>query len=44
MGVKAARNTDNIADTHERVKQLVANEGPGGFITSVLGKEPGLGL
>lgn len=40
--MNAARNTGDLAGTHQRVKRLVANEGPGGFVTSVLGRELGL--
>jgi hypothetical protein len=37
--MKAAANAGNAAQTLERVKQLVGNEGPGGFVWQVLGSE-----
>jgi hypothetical protein len=40
--MKAAANADNSAQTLERVKQLIGNEGPGGFVSQVLGRELGL--
>jgi hypothetical protein len=40
--MKAAGNGGNIAEAQDRVKRLVANEGPGGFVTRVLGRELGL--
>jgi hypothetical protein len=40
--MKAAANGGNGAQTLERVKQLVRNEGPGGFVSRVLGRELGV--
>ena len=40
--MKAAANAGNAAQTLERVKQLVGNEGPGGFVSQVLGRELGV--
>ena len=40
--MKAAANAGNGAQTLERVKQLVGNEGPGGFVSRVLGRELGV--
>jgi len=40
--MKAAEHAGTIAEARERVKQLVAQEGPGGVVTRVLGGELGL--
>jgi hypothetical protein len=40
--MKAAANVGNTEQTLERVKQLVGNEGPEGFVSQVLGRELGL--
>ena len=40
--MKAAANAGKAAETLERVKLLVANEGPGGFVAQVLGSELGI--
>jgi len=40
--MKAAERAGTIAEAWERVKQLVAQEGPGGVVTRVLGGELGL--
>jgi hypothetical protein len=40
--MKAAENCSSVAETLERVKELVANEGSGGFVTTILGRELGL--
>ena len=40
--MKAAANSGNAAQTLERVKQLVGNEEPGGFVSQVLGRELGV--
>jgi len=38
----AAANAGSTVETLERVKQLVANEAPGGFVSQVLGRELGI--
>ena len=40
--MKAAGKNGNASETREKVKQLVADEAPGGFVRRVLGREPGL--
>jgi hypothetical protein len=40
--MKAASNGGKTAHTLERVKELVASEGPGGFVSQVLGEELGV--
>jgi hypothetical protein len=40
--MKAASNAGKTAHTLERVKELVASEGPGGFVSQVLGGELGV--
>jgi hypothetical protein len=40
--MNAAEHADRTAETQERVRQLVAQERPGGFVTSVLGRDLGL--
>ena len=40
--MKAAANVGNGAQTLERVKQLVGYEGPGGFVSRLLGRELGV--
>ena len=40
--MKAAENDGSVAETHERVKELVAAEAPGGFVARILGRELGL--
>jgi len=38
----AAAKKGNVAEVLERVTQMVAGEGPGGFVTKILDKELGL--
>jgi hypothetical protein len=40
--VKAAQNCDTLDETRVCAKQLAASEGPGGFVSEVLGSELGL--
>jgi hypothetical protein len=40
--INAAEKSNTLTETRERLKQLVANESPRGFVTSVLGRELGL--
>ena len=40
--MKAAEYGGTLAEARERVKGVVANEGPEGFVTRVLGSELGL--
>jgi hypothetical protein len=40
--MKAAENAGTVAGTRERLRRLVASEGPGDFVTRVLGREFGL--
>jgi hypothetical protein len=40
--MKAAEYGGSMAEARERVKGVVANEGPEGFVTRVLGSELGL--
>jgi len=40
--MKAAEYGGTTAEARERVKGVVANEGPEGFVTRVLGSELGL--
>jgi hypothetical protein len=37
--MKAAANADRVEETRQRVKQLVASEGPEGFVARILGTE-----
>ena len=37
--MKAAGNAGRAAETLEHVKKLVADEGPGGFVSRILSKE-----
>jgi hypothetical protein len=38
----AAERVGCLQETRERVRQIVAGEGPGGFVTKVLGRELGV--
>ena len=40
--MKAAEKNGTIMETRERVKALVASEGPGGFVARIIGRELGL--
>jgi hypothetical protein len=40
--VKAAEKTDRVAETRDRVVEIVVGEGAGGFLKAVLGRELGL--
>ncbi len=40
--MKAAEKNGNASEIREKVKQLVADEAPGGFVGRVLGRELGL--
>jgi hypothetical protein len=40
--MKAAEKNGNASEVRERVKKLVADEAPGGFVARILGSELGL--
>jgi hypothetical protein len=40
--VEAAARTGKIPEVREQMRQLVAGEGPGGFVTRMLGRELGV--
>jgi len=40
--LKAAEKNDAVAQTKERIRKLVADEAPGGFVGRILGRELGL--
>jgi hypothetical protein len=40
--MKAAEHTGTVADARRRVRALVAQERPGGFVGQVLGTELGM--
>lgn len=39
---EAAENIGNVAEARERVGDLLRAEGPGGFVSRILGRELGL--
>ena len=40
--MQAAEKSGRVAETRERIKEIVLGEGGGGFVSAVLGRELGL--
>jgi hypothetical protein len=40
--MRAAQKAGNVAETRDRVRAVVAGEGPGGFVSRILGRELGV--